>query len=64
MHSEPLITINGIQLTTAQAMTVRVAIEANLSSILEYGLGDDDASKDIADLYIKRSREIQGIMYL
>jgi len=64
MLNEPIITINGTTLTVGQAMTVRVAIEANLNQIRQYGLGDDEVGKDIADLYIKRSQEIIGLMYI
>jgi hypothetical protein len=47
---EPDITINGVSLTTAQAMTVRVAIESFAMS-LDEGLGDDDHGRAMVKNY-------------
>ena len=56
--SEPVITINGHALTPAQAMTVRCAIEAFASTVL------DPEAGAIGPMYLDRIREIRRMMYL
>ena len=55
--AEPAITINGRALTPAQAMTVRCAIEAFASTVLDTEVGD------IGPVYLDRIREIRRMMY-
>ena len=63
-RDEPTITINGLLLTTASAMTVRCAIEAFASSMAD-GLGNDEHGKAMADGYsanISAIRRMMGVV--
>jgi hypothetical protein len=60
--SEPAITINGHTLTSAQAMTVRVAIES-FAVDLQAGLGDDEHGRTMTAAYKDRIREIRGLIF-
>lgn len=60
--NEPIITINGKVLTTAQALTIRVAVSSFLMDMREEGLGDDDHGKKMAGLYIERASELELMM--
>jgi hypothetical protein len=51
--NEPIIAINGHQLTLGQAMTVRVAVTSLHAEMVTNGLGNDDVGKGIAEGYIK-----------
>jgi len=55
---EPAITINGHVLTSAQAATVRCAIEAFASTASDPEVGA------IGPVYLDRIREIRRMMYL
>ena len=59
---EPAITINGIELTTAQAMTLRVAIGSFAMSLRAEGLGDDEHGVRMAKAYLARASEIEALM--
>ena len=59
--AEPVITINGHLLTTAQAMTVRVAVEA-WAIDLRVGLGDDEHGRKMTDTYHGCIRAIRGMI--
>jgi hypothetical protein len=61
--SEPSITINGIALTTAQAMTVRVALQI-FALGLQDGLGDGEARKGITQGYRGAIRAIDSLAEL
>jgi hypothetical protein len=61
---EPNIIVNGIQLTTAQSMTVRVALESFILSLQMDGLGDDETGKAMTKGYLDRIWEIQRTMGL
>jgi hypothetical protein len=56
-HPEPEIVINGVKLTSAQAMTVRVALSA-----ADWDCGTDDLSKQLSENYRARAREVFEIM--
>lgn len=56
-HPEPEILINGVQLTSAQAMTVRVALSA-----ADWDCGNDDLGKQLSEGYKARAREVFAIM--
>lgn len=58
---EPPITINGKTLTTAQAMTVRVAIQTFGMSLSQSGLGEDANGIALTQGYLARIREINQI---
>ena len=59
--NEPIITINGKLLSEAQAMTVRVALEAYAFDLQTNGLGDDETGKAIASGYLRCVREIREL---
>jgi hypothetical protein len=60
---QPDIVINGRQLSTGQAMTLRVALQSFLSDIAEPGsLGDDDHGRKMRELYRAHGSEINRIM--
>lgn len=61
--SEPTIIINGQQLTDAQAMTVRVAIEHFAVDLAERGLGNDERAKAISKGYLDRIGEIRRAIF-
>lgn len=59
-ENEPAITINGVELTTAQAMTVRVAITA-----MQMELHDPEYMRQlgpIGALYQDRLREVMALV--
>lgn len=58
---EPPVTINGEKLSTAQAMTVRVAIQTFDLSLAQTGLGDDYTGRKIAEGYRRCVREINHL---
>jgi hypothetical protein len=59
---EPNITINGYLLNSAQAMTVRVALQDMAMSLEANGLGDDEHGRQMARLYTERIREINRVI--
>ena len=60
---EPNITINGVRLTTAEAMTVRVALGAFAMDLrAEDSLGDDDHGHAMRDGYRAALRDILALM--
>ncbi|MDE9483963.1 hypothetical protein KKJ06_20525 [Xenorhabdus bovienii] len=61
-EKEPSIIINGIELTTAQAMSVRNAISVHRSWLVENGLGNDQRGKDIAEGYKAHLGEVENII--
>jgi hypothetical protein len=60
MQEEAEITINGVKLTDAQSMTVRVAIDT-LANVLAEGLGDSE-TKMLADRYAESLSRIQALL--
>lgn len=63
MYKEPEITVNGIQLSESQCMTIRVAV-TNFNTHLddEDYLGDDSHGKQLTKVYKERLNEIEHIM--
>ena len=59
---EKEIIINGVTLTNAQALTVRVAVSSFHTDMKENGLGNDETGKAIANLYIKRAHEVEQLL--
>jgi hypothetical protein len=59
---EPSITVNGYLLNSAQAMTVRVALQDMAMSLEANGLGDDEHGRQMARLYTERIREINRVI--
>lgn len=63
MDGEPTITVNGFELSQAQAMTVRVALTDFVSKMNEpYALGEDEVGKAIASGYAVRGMEVLNFM--
>ena len=61
--TEPNITISGVRLTTAEAMTVRVALGAFAMDLEnENALGDDDHGHAMRDGYRAAIRHIFALM--
>lgn len=61
-EQEPIIVINGTQLTAGQAMSVRVAVTSFITEMRTIGLGKDTVGKSIAENYAKRLSEVVSIM--
>ena len=61
--NEADITINGVKLTSGQAMTIRVALQSFAVDLLSNGLGGDDTGEKIKDAYLARMREINAIIH-
>lgn len=58
------IVINGVKLTFAQSMTLRVAICSFLSDMSkEDALGTDEHGKFMSNAYASRSQEIINLMF-
>lgn len=64
LDSEPSIIINGIQLSEAQAMSIRVAISHFKDDLEEKGLGDDKLGKELTSGYLERLSEINAIIFV
>ena len=60
---EPFIKINGRQLSEAEAMTMRVALESFAISLAEDGLGEDSHGKTMVRLYLKNIESIRRVMF-
>ncbi len=60
---EPQIVINGVTLTTAQAMTMRCALEHLAAGLYEDRLGGDRTGRAIAAGYMRAIEEIRRVMY-
>lgn len=61
LGQEATIVINGVKLSPAEAMTVRVALGSFAISLTE-GLGDDDTGKSICAGYNKCVSSINRII--
>lgn len=61
---EPDITINGVALTFAQAMTVRVAIQSFVTSLADSGLGNDEHGKTMTKNYLARITEVNRLIMI
>lgn len=62
MIDEPTITVNGVLLTKAQAMTCRVALQSFGLSLESEGLGDDEHGKTMTLHYLMCINDINRIM--
>jgi hypothetical protein len=58
------IRINGELLSTAEAMTIRVAVSSFLMSLQADGLGDDETGKALCDGYQRACQSVLGKMQL
>ncbi len=60
---EAHVVINGVTLTEAQSMAVRVAIESFDTHLRADGLGNDEMGVAIANGYMARISEIRTVLY-
>ena len=60
MQDEAAITINGVKLTDAESMTVRVAIDT-LANVLAEGL-DEKGSRQLTDRYMDSLSRIKTLL--
>lgn len=60
--AEPIITINGVTLTNAQAATVRCAIADFWEQLTTEGLGDDAHGHAMVAAYTARLREVSALI--
>jgi len=63
MSCEPLITIWGKELTIAQSITVRVALESFYQDLVKNGLGDHEMQKLMTENYLKRIQELRNLIF-
>ena len=61
--NEASIIINGVVLTNAEAMTVRVALNGFIMELSENGLGDDEHGKAMTKAYIEKAKNVLNIMH-
>lgn len=57
------IVINGTQLSYAESMTVRVALESFAAHLHDNGLGDDEHGIAMAGLYLKNIRSVRELIF-
>jgi len=60
--NEARITINGVELTIGQSMTLRVALQSFAMDLREKGLGSDETGKAIAKGYLARISEMNDLI--
>jgi hypothetical protein len=60
MQDEAVITINGVKLSDAESMTVRVAIDT-LANVLAEGLGEKE-TQELTAVYMDSLVRIQGLI--
>jgi hypothetical protein len=60
---EPVIYVNGKLLSTAQSMTVRVALENFAQDLNANGLGNDKHGKAMTSGYLARINEIRKFIF-
>lgn len=60
--NEATITINGVECSIGESMTLRVAMEALASDMAEDGLGDDEMGKSLAEGYLRNVRSLREKM--
>jgi hypothetical protein len=63
MTSYPKFSVSGVELNSAQCMTIWTALQSFAIDMKENGLGDDEHGKIMADAYRKRVIEINEICY-
>jgi hypothetical protein len=61
MQDEAVITINGVSLSDAESMTVRVAIDT-LANVLAEGLGFENDGIALTDRYMASLSRIQSLL--
>jgi hypothetical protein len=61
MQEEAEITINGINLTDSESMTIRVAVDT-LANVLAEDLGAEGEGQTLADRYMTALTSIQSLL--
>ncbi|MDU8350864.1 hypothetical protein RYA05_03030 [Pseudomonas syringae pv. actinidiae] len=61
--SEATIVIDGVQLSSSQSMTVRVALDSFRDQLFERGLGDDAHGISMVESYTKNAAEVINIIH-
>ncbi len=61
-EQEPRIAINGVELTFAEAMTLRVALQSFLLSLSAEGLGGDEHGRVMSANYQAHGAAIERLM--
>ena len=56
-------TLNGVQLTEGQALTLRVALESFAGELQRDGLGDDEHGRALTRGYLARIEDLRRIIY-
>jgi len=63
MNQEANVTINGVELTSAQSMALRVAVDTFIAEMQELNaLGDDEMGIAIARGYRERCGEVRKLI--
>jgi len=60
MQDEAVITINGVKLSDAESMTIRVAVDT-LANVLAEGL-EEKESQELSAIYVESLVRIQGLL--
>jgi len=63
LGAEPSITVNGVVLSQAEAMTLRVALGSFVISLLSEGLGEDETGLAISQGYKRCADSIHKLMW-
>lgn len=63
MGNEAKVTINGLELTIGQVMSMRVAVGTMIMEMSEPdALGSDEIGKQLANSYIRNLREVEKML--
>lgn len=60
---EAKIIVEGVELTEAQSMAVRVALNSFISDLRANGLGDDDVGKRLSAGYVENSEAVLSLIH-
>jgi hypothetical protein len=60
---EAIVTVNGTQLNTAQAITVRLAVDVYDAQLKSERLGDGDQGQSMVDIYRARLGEVKTMLH-
>jgi hypothetical protein len=60
MQDEAVVTINGVKLSDAESMTLRVAVDT-LAHVLAEGIGEKEA-QELTDVYMDSLVRIQALL--
>jgi hypothetical protein len=62
LGNEATISIEGVELSYAESLTVRVALSSFLSDMAHNGLGSDSIGKSIAEGYLRNGRRVESLL--